>query len=70
MSDAITAREAADIIEILPRSVLRLIEKKVLAGRKSGGIWLLDRAEVEAYAAAVAAMKPNDPRRGAATAMK
>lgn len=48
---ALTTAEAADLLGITQRAVRLAIEERRLAGRLSGGVWLVDREDIEQFRA-------------------
>lgn len=52
MTHYITTSEAAEIIGCVDSRVRQLLRKAVLAGRRMGRDWMVDKASAERYAAA------------------
>ena len=59
-----TAQLAAEILDITPYSVWRLLREGKLKGEKFGTSWMVDKASVSEYKERNKDKAPQDPTRG------
>jgi excisionase family DNA binding protein len=58
-----TATAAAELLNITPYSIYRLIKAGKLEGEKFGTVWMVDRASVEEFQARNEGKSQHDPTR-------
>lgn len=63
MNDDISTFEAAEMLDLSPRSIARLCRKGRLKAKRMSGVWLVDRQSVEEYRTAAKGKAKRDPRR-------
>lgn len=51
MGKVITTAEAAEILGVIPRRIVQLVEKNLIKGEKFGKVWMIDEQSVRDRAA-------------------
>jgi len=64
MDDVMTTKEAAEILEIAPESVARLVRQGTLRGERFGRSWMIYRSSVEEYLEQNKDKAKSEPTRG------
>lgn len=57
----ISTREAAKILGVTPRSVIRLIERNEISGWRVGDVWRFNKEDIEEYKARQTRGKSSEP---------
>jgi excisionase family DNA binding protein len=62
MEEILTASQVADLLQIHPRTVYKLVKQGSIPGRKFGGGWRFSKSEILLMISPQGASKPATPR--------
>lgn len=61
MSDPISTKDAAQMLGVNERTILRLIERKILRAKKFGYYWMVEPESIEEYRQNIEGKSKYDP---------